>query len=55
MSHKEVKLKMDGAEVSFCCPKCKTAVAKLEAVAQVERVFNEQAFKRAFRVAKKTK
>lgn len=50
-----VKMKLAGTEVSFCCAKCKTGVAKLGTDAQIEKVFNEKAFKKAFEVAKQTK
>lgn len=50
---KEVTQEIAGAKVAFCCPRCKTALAKLKPDVQVAKVFGDKAFKKAFRVAKK--
>jgi len=52
---KDVKLAVGGADVAFCCAKCKEAVAKLEGDTQLAKVFSDAAFKKGFRVPKKTK
>ena len=40
------------AKIAFCCPNCKDAVAKLKGDAQLEKVFSDKAFKKAFAVPK---
>lgn len=40
----DTAIKVDGAEVKFCCNNCKGTVEKLEGDAQVEKVFSEKAF-----------
>ena len=49
------KLTVNQAEVAFCCPNCKQAVAKLDKEDQVTKVFNEAAFKKAFQIPKQQK
>jgi len=51
----EQKVKVDGAEVCFCCPNCKGKVEKAEGAAQSELLFNEKAFAKAFKPANKSK
>jgi len=53
--NKDVKLTVAGADVTFCCAKCKTAVSKLKGDAQIEKVFNDKAFAKGFEVPKKSK
>ena len=48
----EFTLAVAGTKVSFCCGNCKSATAKLAADAQLEKVFSEAAFKKAFEVRK---
>jgi YHS domain-containing protein len=43
---------VSGKKVAFCCNNCKGKVAKLEGDAQVELVFNDKAFAKAFEVVK---
>ncbi len=47
-----LNLKVAGANVYFCCKKCKTEVASLKGDAQIEKVFGQKAFAKAFRVGK---
>ena len=49
----EQKLKLDGCEICFCCPNCKGKVEKAEGAAKSELLFNEKAFAKAFKPAKK--
>lgn len=42
----ETAIKVNGAEVKFCCNNCKGAAEKLEGDAQVEKIFGEEAFKK---------
>jgi hypothetical protein len=51
----EFKLTLAKAEVAFCCSNCKKATEKLDGDAQLEKVFNDKAFKVAFKVIKKEK
>jgi opacity protein-like surface antigen len=44
------QVKVGGAEVSFCCDKCKGAIEKATADEAVEKVFNDKAFDKAFKV-----
>jgi YHS domain-containing protein len=43
-------VKIEGVEVSFCCEKCQGKVAKAEAAEQAKMVFNDEAFKKGFKV-----
>jgi YHS domain-containing protein len=43
------------AEVAFCCSSCMKATEKLGGDAQLEKVFNDKAFKVGFQVIKKEK
>ena len=52
---KEFELAVGKAKVAFCCPNCKEDTAKLEGDAQLEKVFSEVAFKKAFQVPKREK
>ena len=50
----ETKIKVDGAEVAFCCNNCKGKVEKADAKDQAEMVFSDKAFEKAgFKVAAK--
>ncbi len=49
----EAKVKVAGTAVNFCCEKCQGAVAKAEGDKQLDMVFGDKAFKKAFVVAKK--
>ena len=51
----DIKTQVAGADVFFCCPKCKTAVANLERDKQVEKVFNKKTFEKSFHIAKHEK
>ena len=42
----EMKLTINGAEVKFCCGKCKGKAEKMEGDEQVEKAFGEEAFKK---------
>ena len=42
----EQKIKVAGAEVQFCCDKCKVKAEKMEGDEQLEEVFGEEAFKK---------
>jgi len=42
---------VDGVKVGFCCANCKAKVEKAAADKQVEMCFNNDAFKKAFKVA----
>ncbi len=42
----ETAIKVNGAEVKFCCNKCKGKAEKLEGDAQVDEVFGEKAFEK---------
>ncbi len=46
----EFKLDVAKAKVAFCCSNCKDATAKLKGEAQLEKLFSEATFKKAFRV-----
>ncbi len=49
----EQKLKVGGAEVTFCCDKCKGKVAAAKEADQAEMVFSDAAFEKAgFKVGK---
>lgn len=50
---KDYTLTLGKAEVAFCCANCKGATEKLEGDAQLAKVFNEDAFKKAFVIEKK--
>ncbi len=49
---RDLKLKVAGAEVYFCCKGCKTEVASLKGELQTEKVFGKKVFKKAFHVGK---
>ncbi|MCA9133049.1 MAG: hypothetical protein KDA45_07830, partial [Planctomycetales bacterium] len=42
----ETKIKVNGAEVAFCCNNCKGKAEKLEGDEQLEALFGEDAFKK---------
>ncbi len=47
-----IKSKVAGVDVAFCCAKCKTAVDKLSGDAQIEKVFGKKAFAKGFKAGK---
>lgn len=50
----DTAIKVNGAEVKFCCNNCKGAAEKLEGDAQVEKVFGDEAFEKGkFKPVKK--
>ncbi len=49
----EFKLTVGKAQVTFCCPNCKKAASQLKDDEQLEKLFSEEAFKKAFKVAKR--
>ena len=49
----ETVIEVAGAKVCFCCPKCKAKAEKAEDV--IAAVFNDKAFAKGFKVAKKEK
>lgn len=51
----EFQMTVAGAKVGFCCGGCKDATSKLAGDAQLEKVFSEAAFKKAFEVKKPAK
>ena len=53
----ETKTKVVGVNVCFCCEKCQGKVAGLKdkEKEQLELVFNDKAFKKAFKIVKKKK
>lgn len=44
-----------GVKVGFCCPGCKGKTNSAEGDAQVNLIFNDETFKKAFQVGKKEK
>lgn len=46
-------IKVSGVDVCFCCNNCKGAVSKLSGEEQINKVFNDEAFDKAFEVSKK--
>jgi len=46
-------IKVSGVKVAFCCAGCKGKASKLEGNAQVNLIFNQKAFEKGFKVAKK--
>jgi len=44
-----------GVKVAFCCNNCKGKAVKAEGNAQIELIFNDKSFAKAFEVAKKEK
>jgi len=50
---KKVRVKVAGVAVRFCCKNCQGRVAKTEKDAQIELVFNDEAFKKGFKFANK--
>jgi YHS domain-containing protein len=42
-----------GVQVAFCCPNCKGKAEKAEGDAQIDLVFNDKAFEKAFAPVKK--
>ena len=53
--NKEQTLKVADVEVTFCCPNCKGKVAKAEGKEQLELVFSDKAFEKAYEVKKEDK
>jgi len=51
----EAKTKVASLEVKFCCEKCQGAVAEAKPEKQLEMVFSEDAFKKAFKLVEKKK
>lgn len=51
--NKELKMKVGGADVFFCCPRCRKPVEALKGDAQIEKVFNEKTFAKAFEIPEK--
>ena len=51
--NKELKMRVGGADVFFCCARCKKPVEALKGDAQIEKVFNEKTFAKAFEIPKK--
>ena len=51
----ETKIQVAGIDVCFCCDKCQGAVSKAEGDDQLEKVFGEKAFAKAFKVVKAEK
>ena len=50
----ETAIKVNGAEIKFCCNNCKGKAEKLEGDAQVDELFGEKAFEKAkFKLVKK--
>lgn len=50
----ETAIKVNGAEVKFCCNNCKGKAEKLEGDEQLEQVFGEKAFEKGkFKLVKK--
>ena len=56
MSGKEVaegtQVEVDGVKVGFCCDNCKAAAEKKEGADQIELIFNDKSFEKAFEIAK---
>jgi len=52
---KNLKMTVGGTDVLFCCAKCKTGASKLKGDAQIEKLFNDTAFKKGFELVKKGK
>jgi len=50
---KDVKVKVAGVDVKLCCAGCKRKVAGKEGADQVELVFGDKMFKKAFELVKK--
>ena len=50
---KKVNVKVAGVAVRFCCKNCQGKIAKIEKDKQIELVFNDEAFKKGFKFAKK--
>ncbi|HEX7380474.1 MAG TPA: hypothetical protein VF278_25395 [Pirellulales bacterium] len=46
-------IKVGGVDVCFCCNKCKGAVSKLSGDEQIDKVFNDEAFEKGFKVSEK--
>lgn len=46
----ETAIEVAGVEVAFCCGNCQKAAADKEGAEQVELVFNDKAFEKAFKV-----
>ena len=51
----EHKVTVGGVDVCFCCPNCQGKVAKAEGEEQMKLIFNDKAFEKAFKMAKKEK
>ncbi len=48
----DAKTKVVGLTVKFCCENCQGKVAKMKEKEQIELVFNDKAFEKAFKVVK---
>jgi hypothetical protein len=48
----EFKLTVGKAQVAFCCPNCQKDASQLKGDAQLEKLFSEEVFKKAFKVNK---
>lgn len=46
----DTKISVQGVGVCFCCFNCQKAAKKLKGAAQVNRIFNDKAFKKGFKV-----
>jgi YHS domain-containing protein len=53
--NKEQTVEVADVEVTFCCPNCKGKVAKAEGKEQLELVFADKAFDKAYEVKKEEK
>ena len=51
--NKELKMQVGGADVFFCCPRCRKPVEALKGKARIEKVFNDKTFAKAFEIPKK--
>ena len=49
----EQSVEVSKVKVGFCCPGCKSKVAKAEGDKQLELVFDDKAFEKGFAIAKK--
>lgn len=51
--NEDTVVEVAGVEVTFCCPNCQGKVADAEGDAQLEMVFSDKAFAKAFKPVKK--
>jgi hypothetical protein len=51
----EKSVEVSGVKVTFCCENCQGAVAKLKGDEQINKVFSDAAFKKAYKVKKEEK